>query len=458
MTALDSAPISSPTYLLDQPEQCRRLVTDLPGPLSRALQKRRNEALPRGLGTALPVFVERAGGGVIVDVDGNHLIDLASGIAVTGVGASAPEVVSRVQEQVARFTHTCFLVTEYEGYVDVAERLNRLTPGTHAKRTVLFSTGAEAVENAVKIARVTTGRPDVVVFDHAFHGRSLLAMAMTAKEIPYKAGFGPFPGEVHRAPYAYPLRWPTGPQNCATEALAALESLLDGVGPEQVAAIVVEPLQGEGGVIVPAPGFLPAVATLAARHGIILVLDEVQTGLGRTGDIFASAHEGIVPDLVCTAKALGGGLPLGAVTGRAELMDAVPDGGLGGTYAGNPLACAAALGMFDLLENHDLLARARRIETVIRARLEPLAQEVAAIGEIRGRGAMMALELVHPGTLDPAPQIAKAVAAQCHSRGVVILVCGTYGNVVRLLPPLVIGEELLAEGLDILAAALRSQS
>jgi 4-aminobutyrate aminotransferase / (S)-3-amino-2-methylpropionate transaminase / 5-aminovalerate transaminase len=442
----------------DQPEQCRKLVTDLPGPLSLALQERRVKALPRGLGTTLPVFVERAGGGVIVDVDGNHLIDLGSGIAVTSVGASAPEVVSRVQEQAARFTHTCFLVTGYEGYVEVAERLNRLTPGTHPKRTALFSTGAEAVENAVKIARAATGRPDVVVFDHAFHGRTLLTMAMTAREVPYKSGFGPFPGEVHRAPYAYPLRWPGGPDSCLPEALGQLESLLEKVGAASVAAIVIEPLQGEGGFIVPAPGFLPGVAALAARHGIVLVLDEVQTGFGRTGDMFASDHDGIVPDLICTAKALGGGLPLAAVTGRAELMDAVPDGGLGGTYAGNPLACAAALGMLDMLENHDLPARARRLESLIRQRLEPLVHEVAAIAEVRGRGAMMAIELVTPGTLEPAPQLAKAVAAQCHSNGVVVLVCGTFGNVVRLLPPLVIDESLLAEGLDVLAEALRSLS
>src|SRR5664279_5326800 len=254
----------------DVPQQRRILRTELPGPLSRERQLRREQVLPAGIGTSLPVFVERAGGGILVDVDGNHLVDLASGIAVTSVGASAPEVVSRVQEQVARFTHTCFLVTEYDGYVEVAEHLNRLTPGTHAKRTVLFSTGAEAVENAVKIARVATGRADVVVFEHAFHGRSLLTMAMTAKEIPYKAGFGPFPGEVHRAPYAYPLRWPGGADRCASEASQALERLLRQVGADHVAAIVVEPLQGEGGFIVPAPGFLPAVAALAKRHGIVL--------------------------------------------------------------------------------------------------------------------------------------------------------------------------------------------
>jgi 4-aminobutyrate aminotransferase/(S)-3-amino-2-methylpropionate transaminase len=458
MTALDTAsPSSAMLPFVEQPDQCRKLVTDIPGPLSLAMSARRAQALPRGLGTALPIYVQHAGGGVIVDVDGNHLIDLGSGIATTTVGASAPEVVTRVQEQVARFTHTCFLVTGYEGYVEVAERLNRLTPGKHAKRTALFSTGAEAVENAVKIARTATGRPDVVVFDHAFHGRTLLTMAMTSREIPYKAGFGPFPDSVHRAPYAYPLRWPGGAEHCLPEALQALETLLERVGADTVAAIVLEPLQGEGGFIVPAPGFLPAVAELAARLGIILVVDEIQTGLGRTGDVFACEHEGIVPDLICTAKALGGGLPLAAVTGRADLMDTVPPGGLGGTYAGNPVACAAALGVFEMLETHDLLARARRIGTVIREALEPLARELPVIAEVRGRGAMIAIELVTPGTLEPAPDIARAVAAQCHSRGVVVLLCGTFGNVVRLLPPLVIGEDLLAEGLDILAEALRSQ-
>ncbi|AXI80378.1 4-aminobutyrate--2-oxoglutarate transaminase [Peterkaempfera bronchialis] len=440
------------------PEQRRILRTALPGPRSQALQRRREAALPGGLGVTLPVFVERAGGGVLVDVDGNHLIDLASGIAVTSVGASAPAVVSRVQEQAARFTHTCFLVTEYDGYVEVAERLNALTPGDHAKRTALFSTGAEAVENAVKIARAATGRPGVVVFDHAYHGRSMMTLAMTAKEVPYKTGFGPLPGEVHRAPYAYPLRWPGGPEGCAEQALAALEELLERVGPETVAAVVVEPVQGEGGFVVPAPGFLPGVRRIARRYGIVLVADEVQAGMGRTGTVFASEHEGIVPDLVCTAKALGGGLPLAAVTGRAELMEAVRPGGLGGTYAGNPLACAAALGVFEMLADGSLLERARRIERLVRDRLEPLAAECPAIAEVRGRGAMMAIELVRPGTLEPDAELARAVAARCHAEGVVALVCGTYGNVIRLLPPLVIPEDLLAEGLDVLVAAVRSAS
>ncbi|WP_344052356.1 4-aminobutyrate--2-oxoglutarate transaminase [Streptomyces thermoalcalitolerans] len=438
-----------------QPEQRRILRTELPGPRSRELQRRREAALPGGLGVTLPVFVDRAGGGVIVDVDGNHLIDFASGIAVTSVGASAPAVVSRVRAQAERFTHTCFLVTEYDGYVEVAERLNELTPGDHPKRTALFSTGAEAVENAVKIARAATGRPGVVVFDHAYHGRTMMTLAMTAKEVPYRAGFGPFPGEVHRAPYAYPLRWPGGAERCAEEALAELEALLRRVGPDTVAAIVVEPLQGEGGFVVPAPGFLAGVQRVARQHGIVLVADEVQAGMGRTGTVFASEQEGIVPDLVCTAKALGGGLPLAAVTGRAELMEAVAPGGLGGTYAGNPVACAAALGVLEMLRDGELLERARLIEKTVRARLEPLAAQVPAIAEVRGRGAMMALEFVRPGTLEPDAELARAVAARCHAEGVVALVCGSFGNVIRLLPPLVIPDDLLGEGLDVLADAIR---
>ncbi len=440
----------------DQPEQRRILHTEVPGPLSRERQQRREQVLPVGLGTTLPVFVDRAGGGILVDVDGNHLIDLASGIAVTSVGASAPAVVRRVQEQAARFTHTCFLVTEYDGYLDVAERLNTLTPGQFAKRTVLFSTGAEAVENAVKIARAATGRPGVVVFDHAYHGRTLLTLAMTAKDVPYKAGFGPFTSDVHRAPFAYPLRWPTGPEHAAAEALAALEDLLARVGADTVAAIVVEPVQGEGGFVVPAPGFLPGVQEVARRHGIVFVVDEVQAGIGRTGTLFASEHEGLEPDLLCTAKALAGGLPLAAVTGRAEIMNTVKPGGLGGTYSGNPLACAAALGVFEMFADGSLLRRAQAIERLVRGRLEPLVAECPAVAELRGRGAMLALEFVRPGTLDPAPEVAREVAARCHLEGVVILVCGTYGNVIRLLPPLVIPQDLLEDALDVLVEAVRA--
>ena len=436
--------------------QRRLLQTAIPGPGSRALQAQRERELPRGFGFTLPVFVEQAAGGIIVDVDGNQLIDLASGIAVTSVGAAHPEVVRAVSEQAARFTHTCFMVSEYTGFVDVARTLNRLTPGDHEKRTALFTTGAEAVENAVKIARAATGRPAVVVLDHAYHGRTLMTMSMTARNVPYKAGFGPFAPEVYRAPSAYPYRWPGGPERCAEEALARFtELVVTQIGAENVAAIVVEPIQGEGGFIVPAPGFLPGVAAFAREHGIVLVADEIQTGFGRTGAMFACDHEGVVPDLITTAKALGGGLPLSAVTGRSELMDAVAPGGLGGTYAGNPVACAAALASLEVIERDDLAGRARAIEERLMPRLRALSGDVPALGEVRGRGAMIAMELVVPGSTAPDPAAARAVAAHCHAEGVLVLVCGTHGNVIRLLPPLVIEGSLLDDALDVIEQGVR---
>ena len=441
----------------DFPEQRRILRTAVPGPRSRELHARRAAEVSAGFGVVLPVFVERAGGGVIVDVDGNHLVDLASGIAVTNVGASAPEVVARVQEQAARFTHTCFMVTEYDGFVDVAAALNRLTPGDHAKRTALFTTGAEAVENAVKIARTATGRDAVVVLDHAYHGRTLMTMTMTSKNVPYKEGFGPFAPEVYRVPSPYPYRWPTGAENAATEALARLrEVVLTQIGAHNVAAIVMEPIQGEGGFIVPPEGYLSGVAEFAREHGIVFVADEIQSGFARTGDMFACDREGVVPDIILTAKALAGGLPLSAVTGRAELMDSVPAGGLGGTYAGNPLACAAALGAIEVIERDDLVGRARHIESLVLPRLQALAADSAYVGEARGRGAMLALELVEPGGTEPSADAARRVAAACHAEGVLVLVCGTFGNVIRLLPPLVIGDELLDDALTVLEKAVQS--
>ena len=450
---------AEPTQQTHEVEQRRLLRTAVPGPASLERQTRREQHLPRGLGTTWPVFVQRASGAIIVDVDGNQLVDLASGIAVTSVGASAPDVVQRVQEQAAAFTHTCFLVSEYDGYVDVAESLNRLTPGEHAKRTALFTTGAEAVENAVKIARVHTGRPAVVVFDHAFHGRSLLTMAMTAKNVPYKQGFGPFAPEVYRVPAADPYRWPTGPDRCAEEAFERFRDVVLGqVGAQNVAAVVAEPVLGEGGFIVPAQGFLPRVAEFCREHGIVFVADEIQAGIARTGAWFASEHEGLVPDLICTAKALGGGLPISAVTGRAEIMDSVSPGGLGGTFAGNPVACAAALGALATIEREGLVERARQIETRVKPRLRSLADDVPAVGDVRGRGAMLALELVHPGTKDPDAAAAAQVAAHCHRSGVLVLVCGTYSNVIRLLPPLVIDFDLLDDALDVLDDAVRSLS
>ncbi|HWS58801.1 MAG TPA: 4-aminobutyrate--2-oxoglutarate transaminase [Actinotalea sp.] len=437
--------------------QRRSLVTAVPGPRSTALAARRASVVAAGVSSVLPVYVERAGGGVIVDVDGNSFIDLASGIAVTGVGNAAPAVSRAVAQQAAAFTHTCFMVGPYEGYVAVCEALARLTPGDHAKRSVLVNSGAEAVENAVKIARRATGRSAVVVLDHAYHGRTNLTMAMTAKAMPYKTGFGPFAGEVYRVPASYPLREPV-PMTGEQAAARATTMIDKQVGADQVAALVVEPILGEGGFVVPAPGFLPALSRWCTENGVVLVADEIQTGFARTGTMFACDHEGVVPDLVTTAKGIAGGLPLAAVTGRAELMDAVHGGGLGGTYGGNPVACAAALATIALYEGADLAGAARRIEEVALARLRTLAEAAPQVAEVRGRGAMLAIELVRPGTLEPDAALAGRVARWCAQHGVLVLTCGTYGNVVRLLPPLVIDLDLLAEGLDVLAAAVLEQA
>jgi 4-aminobutyrate aminotransferase/(S)-3-amino-2-methylpropionate transaminase len=429
--------------------QERRMRTEVPGPRSRELHARRTAAVAGGVGSVLPVYVAAAGGGVIVDVDGNSFLDLASGIGVSSVGNAAPEVVERVREQVESFTHTCFMVAPYEGYVEVCEALAEITPGSHAKKSALFNSGAEAVENAVKIARVATGRDAVVVFDHAYHGRTNLTMAMTAKSMPYKRGFGPFAGEVYRAPMSYPFREPaplTGEQ-AAQRATAKIEKE---VGADQVACVVIEPVQGEGGFVVPAPGFLPAVAAWCRDNGVLLVADEIQSGFCRTGDWFACDAEGVVPDLVTTAKGIAGGLPLSAVTGRAEIMDAVHAGGLGGTYGGNPLACAAALGAIETMRQLDLPGAARGLGELMLTRLTQLAERYPAIGDVRGRGAMVAIELVQPGTTEPDAALTSAVSAACHAAGVLTLTCGTYGNVLRFLPPLVMPPELLAEALDVL--------
>lgn len=433
-------------------EQRRLVKTEIPGPRSRELHERKLAAVSAGVGTTLPVYVERAGGGIVVDVDGNHLIDFGSGIAVTSVGNANPRVVTNVQAQVADFTHTCFMVTPYEEYVAVCEALNELTPGEHEKRSALFNSGAEAVENAVKIARHATGRQAIVAFDHAYHGRTNLTMALTAKNMPYKHRFGPFASEIYRVPIAYPYRWPTGPEACADEAFEQFASLLHAqVGEENAAAVIVEPIQGEGGFVVPAPGFLKRVADWCATHGILFVADEIQSGFCRTGDWFACEFEGVVPDLITTAKGIAGGLPLAAVTGRAELMDAVHGGGLGGTYGGNPVACAAALGAIEAMRTDDLCVAARRIESVMRPRLIELAEKYAAVGDVRGRGAMLAVELVDPdGSKAPDPALTAKVAKACHEQGLIALTAGTYGNVLRFLPPLVIGDDLLLEGLDIL--------
>jgi 4-aminobutyrate aminotransferase/(S)-3-amino-2-methylpropionate transaminase len=403
------------------------------------------------------VFVDRAGGGVLVDVDGNSLIDFGSGIAVVSVGNAAEAVVARVQEQVARFTHTCFMVTPYDGYLEVCEALNRLTPGDHEKRSALFNSGAEAVENAVKIARSVTRRQAVVAFDHGYHGRTNLTMALTAKNMPYKHSFGPFAPEVYRVPMSYPFRDPAG-MTGADAAARAIDVIEKQVGGDEVAAVVIEPIQGEGGFVVPARGFLPALAQWCRDNGALLVADEIQTGFCRTGDWFACDDEDVVPDLVTTAKGIAGGLPLAAVTGRAEVMDGPHVGGLGGTYGGNPVACAAALGAIETMQAQDLAGRARRIGDVMTTRLRELAATHDVIGDVRGRGAMVAIELTRPGSTQPDAATTAAVAKACHADGLVVLTCGTYGNVLRFLPPLVMPDHLLHEGLAILEKAFASVS
>ena len=430
--------------------QERRLVTAIPGPGSQERLDRKKAHVADGVGTTLPVFIVEAGGGVLVDVDGNHLIDLGSGIAVVSVGNAAPAVVRYVQEQVAAFTHTCFMVTPYDGYVDVCAALAELTPGDHAKKSALFNSGAEAVENAVKIARVATGKDAVAVFDHAYHGRTNLTMAMTAKNMPYKNGFGPFAGEVYRAPMSYPLRDGLTGEQAAARAIDVIEKQ---VGAANLACIVIEPIQGEGGFVVPAPGFLPALVEWAAANDVVFIADEIQTGFCRTGDWFASDDEGVVPDLVTTAKGIAGGLPLAAVTGRAELMDSVHVGGLGGTYGGNPVACAAALGAIEEMRDGALDTRAREIGAIMATRLGELAAVHDVVADIRGRGAMMAIELCKPGTTEPDAARTAAVAAYCHQQGVVVLTCGTWGNVFRFLPPLSISDALLQEAFDVVAEA-----
>jgi 4-aminobutyrate aminotransferase/(S)-3-amino-2-methylpropionate transaminase len=439
----------------DLPQE-RRLVTAIPGPRSLEKLERRNRHVAAGVGTTLPVFVEAAGGGVILDVDGNSLIDLASGIAVVGVGNSAPRVVDRVVAQTRAFTHTCFMVTPYDGYVDVCEKLAELTPGDHPKKSALLNSGAEAVENAVKVARAFTGRSAVAVVDHAYHGRTNLTMAMTSKSMPYKQGFGPFAGEVYRAPMSYPFREPAtvdGPLSGEAAADRAIDVLEKQVGAANLACLVIEPILGEGGFVVPAPGFLPRLREWTGAHGIVFVADEIQTGFCRTGDWFACDHEGVVPDLVTTAKGIAGGFPLAAVTGRAEIMDAVHGGGLGGTYGGNPVACAAALGAIETMQELDLVGRAREIGALVGDRLAAIAEKHGCVGDVRGRGAMMAVEVVGADGHTPDAARTGAVSAWCHSQGVLTLTCGTYGNVLRFLPPLVSSDALLTEAFEVVAAA-----
>jgi 4-aminobutyrate aminotransferase/(S)-3-amino-2-methylpropionate transaminase len=406
---------------------------------------------------AIPVVIERASDAILLDIDGNQIIDLGSGIGVTGVGNSAQRVVDRVIEQVQAFTHTCFTVAPYMNYIEVCEKLNAMTPGSHKKKSLLVNSGAEAVENAVKIARHYTKRPAIVVFEHSYHGRTNLTMALTAKNMPYKEGFGPFAPEVYRVPMPYSFHWVGDQATISQDAIDMVTHKIDKeIGAHNVAAILIEPIQGEGGFIVPPKGFLPALAKYSKDNGIVFIADEVQTGFARTGHMFAVEEEGVVPDMVVTAKGIAGGLPLAAVTGRAEVMDSVHASGLGGTYGGNPIACAAALGAMETMEEENLVARARHIGEILGSSLRELAKKYPVIGEVRGRGAMQAIELVEPGTKNPNTAAMNAVVKYCQSQGVLVLTAGTYSNVVRFLPPLVITDELLKDALSVLDDAFAS--
>ncbi len=433
----------------------RDVRTAIPGPNSQALHARRQAVVSAGLTNGFPVYIERAAGAILVDVDQNRLLDLGSGIAVTSVGHAVPAIIDAVSRQVADFTHTCFMVTPYEEYIEVCEELARITPGTHAKTSALFNSGAEAVENAVKIARYATGRSAIIVVDHAYHGRTNLTMALTAKNMPYKDHFGPFAPEVYRVATSYPYRDGLSGPEAAARAIAEIETT---VGANNVAAILIEPIQGEGGFIVPAEGFLPALSQWTADNGALFIADEIQTGFCRTGRWFAVDHEGVIPDIITTAKGFAGGMPLAGVTGRAEIMNAIHEGGLGGTYGGNPVAVAAAIATIATLRDQNLAERATVLGEHMMSSLRQLQSETTIIGEVRGRGAMAAIELVVAGGNIPNAAAAKAVVNYCNQQGVVAISCGTYGNVVRLLPPLVITDEQLTDGLSVLADAVRSLS
>jgi 4-aminobutyrate aminotransferase/(S)-3-amino-2-methylpropionate transaminase len=434
---------------MNVPQQ-RKLVTEIPGPKSQEIIKRRSEAVSASLGMALPAVITHASGGILLDIDGNQFIDMGSGIAVVNVGNSAPKVVERVQKQVSEFTHTCFMIAPYEGYVEVCEKLNELTPGKFKKKSALFNSGAEALENAVKIARHYTKRQAVVVFEHGYHGRTNLTMAMTAKNMPYKEGFGPFTPEIYRMPMAYPYRHEGNIEHALDEVLHKIEKEIGG---KNLAAICIEPIQGEGGFIVPPKGFLPGLAKYAKEVGAVFIADEVQTGFARTGQMFACEDENVEPDLITTAKGIAGGLPLAAVTGRAEIMDEIHPSGLGGTYGGNPIACAAALGAIETIQSEKLVNRANQIGKIMVDALTAMQKKYPVIGEVRGRGAMIAIELVQPGSKEPNGEIMGKVVKYAQSKGVLFLTAGTYGNVLRFLPPLVISDELVKDAMSVLDEA-----
>ena len=437
-----------------------RLQTEIPGPNSRALLARRAKAVPKGVPAVTPIAVVHAEGSVLTDADGNRLIDFGGGIGVVNTGHRHPGVVEAVRTQLDRFAHVCFPVSTYEPYVELAERLNRLTPGTHEKRTFFVNSGAEAVENAVKVARYFTGRQAVLCFDHGFHGRTNLTMALTAKVMPYKKGFGPFAPEVYRIPYPYCYRCAEGPSGgrCCLADTARLEQILAGtVDPGSVAAVIMELELGEGG-FVPAPvEYVQTLAAFAKQHGILFIADEIQTGFGRTGKLFASEHYGLVPDLMTTAKSLAGGLPLAAVTGRADVMEAPHVGGLGGTYGGNPLACAAALAVLDAMEAERIPAHAQRTGDRVKARFRQWAEQFPCIGDVRGLGGMVGLELVTDReSRTPDKALTGRVLAAALERGLVLLSAGTFGNTIRVLAPLTADDAIIDEGLDVMGAALEA--
>jgi 4-aminobutyrate aminotransferase/(S)-3-amino-2-methylpropionate transaminase len=427
--------------------QERRIVTAIPGPKSQLIHERRTAVVPVGVSSALPVYIERAHGAILVDVDGNQFIDLGAGIGVTTIGHTDDAVVAAAAAQLREVTHTLFTVTPYEGYVRVAELLAQHTPGTHAKKTVLVNSGAEAVENAVKIARRHTHRTGVGVLEHAYHGRTNLTMAMTFKASPYSTGFGPFVGDIYRAPSSYPFHDGLSGADAAARTIAYLEKT---VGSADLACLVVEPIQGEGGFQVPADGYLPALQAWCTATGVVFVADEIQSGMARTGAWFASEHFGVVPDMVLSAKGIAGGLPLAAVTGRAEIMDAAQPGGLGGTFGGNPVSCAASIAVFEQIESLGLLGEATRIERVLKAGLSDLQSRYPIIGDVRGIGAMVAIELVIAGTTEPNPAAVTSIAAYAAQHGVIVLTAGTYGNVLRFLPSLAISDALLRDALGVL--------
>ena len=418
-----------------------------------SLQTRRGKAVPRGVATAYPIFADRAENAEIWDVEGRRYVDFAGGIAVLNTGHRHPKVITAVRAQLERFTHTSFQVIAYEPYIALAERLNALAPGDHPKKTIFLTAGAEAVENAVKIARVATGRRGVIAFAGGYHGRTLLTMGLTGKVVPYKTAMGPFPSEIYHAPFPMALHGVS-----VEDSLAAINMIFKAdIEAEQVAAIIIEPVTGEGGFYQAPFEFLVELRKLCDRHGILLIADEIQTGFARTGKLFAIEHSGVVPDLITVAKSLAGGLPLSGVIGKAEIMDAVPPGGLGGTYGGNPVSCAAALAVLDVIEEEGLLQRSLDIGKRLTGRLKGLAGRMTArcIGDVRGLGAMVAIEIVSPADgRTPDADLTKSLTAKCLENGLVVLSCGLYGNVIRILVPLTAADAVINEGLDILERSL----